>query len=190
MELSDEEKKKLRELAEETGRESGAVTPIEIRTRMGWTARQWYTRKHLVFAMGIKVTAASEMAKRKKDAARGAVNFRVLATALYTELKEEIWDKHKRRAVIMIRAYGASPIDAETIYRIVTKETDAESNEYRMLVMALCIPWKRWSEFLEERRKAYEEKREEREKAEAEHRKETEAERDKELEELASGKGA
>lgn len=53
-------------LAEKTGREDLSLTPIEIKTEMGWTPTFWRSRKPFILAAGIQIVQENTLLRRRK----------------------------------------------------------------------------------------------------------------------------
>lgn len=155
--VSDSEMGRIRRLAEKAG---GAVTPAKIRAEVGWTAAQWYARKHLVEAAGVAVASAGEITRRAKDTERGETNLRALEWALYTRgLYGGFLDMNAKTALRALRSMGVSREAADGIANIAKWEPD--EGTARLLVRALGIPWRRYAEMVERHNRAEEESYEE-----------------------------
>jgi len=190
--LNGKEIEKIEELAERIGREDKAVTPMQIRSEMGWTARQWGERKHEVLAAGVNVVHATEIRRRNEDAVRGARNLRILEWVFFKGHREElIYDT--KRPTATLRSLGAGKVDAVGILRMARAGRDDDhapmyEEEEKMTVRALKIEWETWTAMKEFYRKQREDRAKESEAAEEERRKRAEAEKERELDELAGGK--
>jgi hypothetical protein len=187
-ELTEDEIRRIRELARAIGRKDMAITAKEICKEMKWTMRQWYIRKPLIAAEGISVVTAGKIDREERDAARGKTNLDTFEVAVDTDLRHDILGG-KKHAIRKLRSYGISTIDAESIRRLVILwfEDKTDGREAELLRRALKITGEMWRAMMERRERRWKEAEDRRERAEAERRKEADAERDRELDSLGSG---
>lgn len=185
--LSEDEIEKIRELAKKIGREDPSLTPMEIKEAMCWTVTMWRSRRHLIPATGIKIADPNELARQKRDAARGKANIGLVERALYTDLRHDMREDRKT-AIRALRAYDARPIDAESIRRLALEfgKDEPDMPGMRLLLSALKITRKMWEDMEERRERLREEAEAERERARAEEQKKTDGEVEAELERLGS----